>query len=197
LQDLADRLGLSVEELRGLIGEAREEAIDRAVAAGYLTEEQAQRMKERMRQRSNRSDSVTDAEASQPEPLTVSIQAYPNPVVSVNTAHLVAQGQGVAEIKADIYDLSGRLVYDSGFVTGNELAWHLDNGYGETVANGVYLYVVTVKGYAGEVVRSEVQKLVVLRWIESGVGGGEIRGRYDFRGRLLQPSAGPFHSFSP
>jgi hypothetical protein len=31
------------------------------------------------------------------------------------------------------------------------------------MANGVYLYVVTVKGWDGSIIRSEVRKLVILR----------------------------------
>jgi len=46
---------------------------------------------------------------------------------------------------------------------GNTLEFHaLDDG-GRPLANGVYLYMVTVKGFNGEMLRSEVRKLVIER----------------------------------
>ncbi len=97
-------------------------------------------------------------------PLEVaSILGYPNPVRSTATAHFVAQGRGIEGTRVQIYDLAGREIYDSGFVMGNSLEWHLMNDRGALVANGVYLYIVTVKGFNGELERTEVRKLVVLR----------------------------------
>jgi|GEM_PF-3134281 len=93
-----------------------------------------------------------------------SVTAYPNPVsVNAGAVHFVVEGQGIESIKVEIYDLKGTPVYDSGLVGGNELAWHLQDMNGDIVANGTYLYVVTTQGYNGELIRSEVQKLVVLR----------------------------------
>jgi len=93
-----------------------------------------------------------------------SVMAYPNPVsVDADAVHFVVEGQGIESIKVEIYNLNGGLVYDSGFVGGNGLAWHLQDMDGEVVANGTYLYVVTTRGYNGELIQSEVQKLVVLR----------------------------------
>lgn len=157
LEALATRLGLSIDELRNLMDQAREEALDQAVASGCLTEEQAQHMKERQGQRGTPPNATPPASARKLP--SASTRAY----VSTNTARFVAQGQGVAEIKVGIYDLRGRLVYDSGFVAGNELSWHLGNNDGERVANGVYLYVATIRGSAGEVTSSGIQKLVILR----------------------------------
>jgi len=47
-------------------------------------------------------------------------------------------------------------VFDSGYVRSNQLDWHLQNDEGFIVANGVYLYVVTIRGYDGSIIRSEV-----------------------------------------
>jgi PKD repeat protein len=73
------------------------------------------------------------------------------------------EGIGIRSIKAEVYDLTGKQVFDSGFVGGRELSWDLTNAQGKPLANGVYLYVITVRGYDGQVIKSEVRKLVVLR----------------------------------
>lgn len=81
-----------------------------------------------------------------------------------DVVHFAVEGQRIAEIKVGIYSLKGKWIYDSGFVAGNRLTWHLESGRGEAlVANGVYLYTLTVRDFNGEVVRSRVRKLVVLR----------------------------------
>jgi len=62
-----------------------------------------------------------------------------------------------------VFNLAGQRVYESGFVPSSTLGWNLLNQRGERVANGVYLYVVTAKGFDGVVIRSKAKKLVVLR----------------------------------
>lgn len=60
--------------------------------------------------------------------------------------------------RVEVFSLSGRSVFRSGWTAGRRLSWDLS-----TVANGVYLYVVTVQGANGEGVTSKLEKLVVLR----------------------------------
>jgi hypothetical protein len=69
-----------------------------------------------------------------------------------------AYGMGIAEINVQIFNLSGRSVFISPWQQGVELDWHAD-----ALANGVYLYVISVRGWDGSLVRSRVQKLVILR----------------------------------
>ena len=89
--------------------------------------------------------------------------ALPNPVRrGSNAVRFYAEGSGIAEIKVGIYDLSGGEIFNSGWV-GNGFEWPLLNGRGEVVANGVYLYVLIVRGFDGTILRSVVKKLVVLR----------------------------------
>jgi PKD repeat protein len=96
------------------------------------------------------------------QPLSVSaIQAFPNPVSS--EARFKVEGQGIASIQVEVYNLAGRKVFDSEEVLGNALDWQLTNDQGQPLANGVYLYIITVRGYDGQVIKSEVRKLVVLR----------------------------------
>lgn len=88
----------------------------------------------------------------------------PNPVTDVNTTYFqVKASVPVVEIRVWLYDLAGRLVWDSGWGP-NGLAWHLNDLRGATVANGVYLYQVQVKLQGLEtVVASGLQKLAVYR----------------------------------
>ena len=95
-------------------------------------------------------------------PLVVTgVLAYPNPAGG-ESVRFVAQGQGITALRVQIYDLAGREVFRSRFVDGKELVWRLTNNESLPVANGVYLYIITVKGF-NELVRSEVRKLAVLR----------------------------------
>jgi len=88
----------------------------------------------------------------------------PNPIGrSHNTAYFTVEGQAISGMKVEIFDLSGLRVWDSGFVAGNTLEWNLMNDRGEALANGVYLYVVTVRGQGGELIRSKARKIVLLR----------------------------------
>jgi uncharacterized repeat protein (TIGR01451 family) len=73
-----------------------------------------------------------------------------------------ALGEGIEAISVQIYDLQGREVYTTQFVPGSQLVWRLQSTDGHTVANGVYLAVISVKG-ADAIYRSAVQKIVVLR----------------------------------
>jgi hypothetical protein len=73
-----------------------------------------------------------------------------------------ARGQGIASLGVEIYSLSGERIF-AREVSGTQLTWTQSTDDGRPVANGVYLYVVTVKGADGQVLQSEVRKLVVLR----------------------------------
>jgi hypothetical protein len=72
-----------------------------------------------------------------------------------------AQG-AVKELRVEVLSLSGQKVFDSGPVLGNALDWKLSNTQGQPVANGVYLYTVTVKDPFGNVTK-KLGKLAVLR----------------------------------
>jgi hypothetical protein len=72
-----------------------------------------------------------------------------------------AQG-AVKELRVEVLSLSGQKVFDSGPVLGNALDWKLLNSQGQPVANGVYLYTVTVKDPSGNVTK-KLGKLAVLR----------------------------------
>jgi hypothetical protein len=51
----------------------------------------------------------------------------------------------VEEMRLQIFDQAGQLVYDSGAVTGTELTWVLRQADGEAVKSGLYAYTLSVK----------------------------------------------------
>ena len=89
----------------------------------------------------------------------------PNPITDVHTTTFAVKGAMavfVEAIKVEIFDLSGRLVYESGEIPGTSLDWHTENQVGEILANGVYLYRMYAK-IGGEWIESKTKKLAILR----------------------------------
>lgn len=74
-----------------------------------------------------------------------------------------AQGQGIAEISVSVFSLAGQRVLHVDWQPGNELEWRALTSDGRPVANGIYLYMISVRGADGALARSRVQKLVILR----------------------------------
>jgi len=71
---------------------------------------------------------------------------------------------GVAEANVQVYGLDGSLIFDSGLQTaGRALRWNMLDDQGQRIVNGVYLYVVTVRDRDGELVRSGIKKMILLR----------------------------------
>jgi len=90
------------------------------------------------------------------------VQNVPNPIRDVNTTRFEVLGVGIEEIRVQIFDLSGALVFDSGWQP-NGYEWHLQSRDGETLANGVYLYVASARSAGGAVHICETKKLAVYR----------------------------------
>ncbi len=82
--------------------------------------------------------------------------------LDTHSVRFVAEGQGITGVEAQIFDLSGKLVFDQA-TTGTALTFRGLNTDGRQLANGVYLYLVNVRGTGGETITSEVRKLVILR----------------------------------
>jgi PKD repeat protein len=68
-----------------------------------------------------------------------------------------AQGSGIKSIGVQVWDLAGKLIF-SKEESGSVLAFN-----DRTLANGVYLYVVRVRGFDGREYVSAVRKLVIVR----------------------------------
>ncbi|OGF54576.1 MAG: hypothetical protein A2Z21_06760, partial [Candidatus Fraserbacteria bacterium RBG_16_55_9] len=75
-----------------------------------------------------------------------------------NSVTFVVQGQGISSMDVQLFDLSGRRVAQES-TRGNRLTLR----WGTTQANGVYLYLVTVRGMDGSAIRGKVEKFVLLR----------------------------------
>jgi len=73
-----------------------------------------------------------------------------------------AQDSITRELSVQIFSLHGQLISNEQS-PGQSLIWNMRNEHGQRVANGVYLYVVSVRDSSGSVIRSEVRKLVVMR----------------------------------
>ncbi len=74
----------------------------------------------------------------------------------------VVSGSSVAGLSVRVYDLSGTAVFAK-TTSGTTLTFRGLGTDGRLLANGVYLYVVTVKGINGQSATTQVKKLVVLR----------------------------------
>ena len=73
-----------------------------------------------------------------------------------------AQALDVRSMEVRVFGLDGRPIARKRSDRGT-LAWNLTTDAGERVANGVYLYRVTVERGSGQVARSDVRRLVVVR----------------------------------
>jgi len=73
-----------------------------------------------------------------------------------------AQSLNTQEMSVEIYGLNGQRVY-SATSPSNSLVWRMQNNSGRPVANGVYLYIVSALDEQGNIVRSGVKKLLVMR----------------------------------
>jgi len=90
------------------------------------------------------------------------IKIFPNPVEGIHTSTFKVEGEGIEGIKVEIFNLAGMKVFEQEAV-GDALEFHALDSRGRLMANGVYLYIVTVHGFNGKVLRSRVKKLVILR----------------------------------
>jgi hypothetical protein len=93
-------------------------------------------------------------------PSLTKVKLYPNPIKSLAT--LEVKGQGIKSIEIQIFNLTGKELFKKD-IQGTIFSFEARDTQGNPLANGVYLYVITVRGYDGQVIRSEVRKLVVLR----------------------------------
>jgi hypothetical protein len=106
---------------------------------------------------------------SELQPLTVEVLGAPvalavkaitlsqQPVRS-SGAYFVVEGVGIAQTTVRVFSMTGKLVF-SQTAQGNVVPFSA----AAELANGVYLYVVTVQGADGQTVTSKLAKLVVLR----------------------------------
>ena len=73
-----------------------------------------------------------------------------------------ATGQGIDSMAVDVLSLDGQRVF-RGASLGTSLSWNQMTASGAPIANGTYLYVISVHDRYGNVIVSEVKKLAVVR----------------------------------
>jgi hypothetical protein len=77
------------------------------------------------------------------------------------TLYFIPQGTGIEKSRVQIYNLLGRPIYDSGFVSGSQLRWNPLTTLGRSLANGIYFYVVIAAGENGAT--SAIGKMLLMR----------------------------------
>jgi peptidoglycan/xylan/chitin deacetylase (PgdA/CDA1 family) len=105
---------------------------------------------------------VTSASATADQTIALRVFAVEGLSARDGTIRFLAQGEGIKDIQIAVFDLSGRLIFNSDWVANNFL-WNGQNMRGKPLANGVYLYVVRVRGFDGREYVSAVRKLVIVR----------------------------------
>jgi uncharacterized repeat protein (TIGR01451 family) len=79
-----------------------------------------------------------------------------------NSIQFEALGQGIKAITVQIYQLSETRIYASGW-TANKHQWMLTDTRNKRVANGIYLVFVSVRGYDEKTLRTQIEKIIVLK----------------------------------
>src|ERR1051325_9854223 len=97
------------------------------------------------------------APAVRPQGAATTVTAY----ASSEKARFTAPAS-VVQIRLEVYDSSGKKVFDNEVRGGNVLDWHLQDGQAEPLADDTYLCVVTVKSLSGKIAQ-RIGSLVVER----------------------------------
>jgi hypothetical protein len=92
----------------------------------------------------------------------LTVRAIEAQTLSDGGLRLTARGENISGLEAEIFDLSGRVVFHQ-VTNGTTLTFSGLSAGGRPLANGVYLYIATVKGADGQTFTTEVKKLVLLR----------------------------------
>jgi hypothetical protein len=79
-----------------------------------------------------------------------------------NQLYLVGGSGSIKSLRLELFDLSGRRLVDR-TITGDQLVLPAVTDKGKLLANGVYLYILTVSGEQGQLIRTEIRKLVIMR----------------------------------
>jgi hypothetical protein len=101
----------------------------------------------------------TAAPAAPPMPLV--LQGFHLTLTHAGQVELQMQGNGIRSSELSLYNLSGQLIAQAQG-TGTTLRASAQDRDGRPLANGVYLYVVIVRGIDGQAITSNVRKLVVV-----------------------------------
>lgn len=92
---------------------------------------------------------------------TLTITAYPNPLREHRGVMFQVGGMPAQTVRVAVYDLSGQRVF-LGQESGHQLLWDATGVTGRPVANGLYLYTVTVQ-VGDQWLTTPVGRLLILR----------------------------------
>jgi len=73
-----------------------------------------------------------------------------------------AIGTGISDVQMQVYGLTGKLVYNSGWKSGTDVLWN-SHASQSRPANGVYLYILKARGEDGQIITSKIHKVAILR----------------------------------
>jgi len=82
--------------------------------------------------------------------------------ISQNDLRFQVQGQGIDALRAEVFNLAGASIYNSGFIRGNTVLWNTTGG-SSSVANGVYVYRLIIRGHDGTTEETGIKKLLLMR----------------------------------
>lgn len=87
---------------------------------------------------------------------------YPNPVKSY-TKFVVEHDrpETVLQTTVDIFDMSGRKVWSFTQSTLDEITWHIEDGAGQRLQTGVYLYRISIKSNSNDIY-SKINKMMLV-----------------------------------
>jgi len=88
------------------------------------------------------------------------IELLPNPIA--DRAEFIVRGPNIASFRVEVFDLAGRKVFEAE-EKGSRLRFLGLDQRGKKLANGLYLYVVTLKKANGTLERITARKLLILR----------------------------------
>jgi len=104
-----------------------------------------------------------------------------------------AASASTQEVRLEVFNQAGELVYDSGVFTGSELFWNLHNASGEAIPSGLYAYTLTIKDVNSEAPATRRGHLI----LESGsdrlwvTSQGAVGAEESLNGGELTVSSGP------
>ncbi len=90
-----------------------------------------------------------------PQSLSLGLQVFGNTLQ-------LPSGLNAQEIEVQVFDLAGNVIFSTGMMHPNELRKQFLDARALQAPNGVYMYVVTVRGEQNRNWRSEVKKLIIL-----------------------------------
>jgi len=72
------------------------------------------------------------------------------------------QADGVATLQVRVFDLSGKVVWDSSIVSGDTIDWNRNNDFGERLAYGAYIYSAQGWSAQGDLIFQKNGKLALM-----------------------------------